>query len=144
MADMILRKAHRIVEALQKGCPVETIDLDANLANRQKAIDEYMYGPANPNEPGDFWKKIGDVWSITEKSAQTMRCGNCAAFDVSDKMRSCIEAGMVGKDLSIDAMATIDKADLGYCNILHFKCAGDRTCKAWLVGGAIDNKDRTK
>lgn len=144
MADMILRKAYRIVEALQKGCPVETIDLDANLANRQKAINEYMYGPANPNEPGDFWKKIADVWNINEKSAQTMRCGNCAAFDVSDKMRSCIEAGMVGRDLSIDAMATIDKADLGYCNILHFKCAGDRTCKAWLVGGAIDNKDRTK
>lgn len=141
---MILRKAHRIVEALQKGCPVETLDLDANLANRQKAIDDYMYGPANPNEPGDFWKKIADVWDITEKSAQTMRCGNCSAFDVSDKMRSCIEAGMIGKDLSIDAMATIDKADLGYCNILHFKCAGDRTCKAWLTGGAIDNKDRTK
>ena len=144
VADMILRRAYRIVEAMQKGCPIETADLDANLRNRQKAIDEYNYGPANPNEAGSFWKGIADIWDISEAQAKTMRCGNCAAFDVSDKMRACIERGMMGEDKAVDAMSTIEKADLGYCNILHFKCAGDRTCKAWLVGGAIDNKDRTK
>jgi hypothetical protein len=41
-------------------------------------------------------------------------------------------------------MATIEKADLGYCNFLHFKCAGTRSCTAWVTGGAIDNKDRTE
>jgi hypothetical protein len=144
VADMILRRAYRIIEAVQKGCPIETADLDANLRNRQKAIDEYMYGPANPNEPGNFWKGIAGVWDIPESQAKTMRCGNCSAFDVSDAMRACIERGMIGEDKAVDAMATIEKADLGYCNVLHFKCAGDRTCKAWLVGGAIDNRDRTK
>ena len=43
-----------------------------------------------------------------------------------------------------DAMATIHKADLGYCNFLHFKCAGTRSCTAWVSGGAIDDKDRTQ
>lgn len=141
---MILRRALRIVEAIQKGCPIETADLDANLRNRQKAIDKYNYGPANPDEPGTYWKDAGQRWGIDEKTAKTMKCGNCAAFDVSDKMWACIEAGVKGESKETDAMATIHKADLGYCNFLHFKCAGTRSCASWVTGGAIDNKDRTK
>jgi hypothetical protein len=26
---------------------------------------------------------------------------------------------------------------LGYCELFEFKCAADRTCSAWLVGGSI-------
>ena len=42
------RKYINIVEAANKGCPIATYDIDVNLKNRQKAIDEYHYGPANP------------------------------------------------------------------------------------------------
>ena len=126
------------------GCPVATQDLDTNVKNRQHAIDEYLYGPANPNVPGDHWNKLAKVWGITVENAKTMRCGNCAAFDISDKMRDCIAKGMAGKEDNADTMATAEKADLGYCNVLHFKCAGDRSCTAWVTGGAIDNKDRTQ
>jgi hypothetical protein len=124
-------------------CPTATIDIHINLRNRQEAIDEYMYGPANPEKPGDYWKKLGDTWGIDEKTASTMRCGNCAAFDVSDKILKCIEKGIKGKESEVDAMATIHKANLGYCNLFHFKCAADRSCGAWLTGGAIENSDRT-
>ena len=31
----------------------------------------------------------------------------------------------------------VKAANLGYCELFHFKCAGDRTCDAWLVGGPI-------
>jgi hypothetical protein len=130
-------------ELYEAACPVATQDLDTNVKNRQHAIDEYLYGPANPNEPGDHWNKVAKVWGISVENAQTMTCGNCAAFDISDKMRKCIEVGMQGKEKSADALATAEKADLGYCNILHFKCAGTRTCKLWLTDGPIDNKDRT-
>jgi hypothetical protein len=139
-----MRNLIRIVEAASKGCPVATYDIDVNLKNRQRAIDDYHYGPANPDEPGDYWKSAAKRWDITEKTAKTMRCGNCAAFDVSDKMWACIEAGIQGDEKHADAMATIHRADLGYCNFLHFKCAGDRSCTAWVTGGAIDNKDRTQ
>ena len=128
----------------EESCPVATFNLDVNVANRQHAIDEYNYGPANPDAPEDYWKKAADIWGIEEKTAETMRCGNCAAFDVSDKMRKCIEVGMMGKEKAVDAMATAEKADLGYCNILHFKCAGTRSCSVWLTDGPIDSKDRTK
>lgn len=136
------RKYIRIVEAVEKGCPVATYDIDVNLKNRQKAIDEYHYGPANPNEPGDYWKKAADRWNVTEKIVKTMLCENCGAFDVSDDMRKCIEDGIRGDDTKIaDARAPIDLADLGYCTFLKFKCAGKRTCSAFIVGGPI-TKDK--
>lgn len=139
-----MRSYIRLVEAANKGCPRATHDIDLNLKNRQKAIDEYMYGPANPDEPGDYWKKMANKWHISEKTAKTMRCGNCGAFDVSDVMRECIAKGIEGDEKNIDAMASIKKADLGYCNFLHFKCAGTRSCAAWITGGSIDDEDRTK
>ena len=55
-----------------------------------------------------------------------------------------MEDGIKGDDKAVDSMATIEKADLGYCNFLHFKCAGTRSCTAWVTGGVIDNKDRTE
>lgn len=127
----------------ENACPVATMDVHVNVKNRQHAIDEYHYGPANPNEPGKHWNELADIWGIDVRTAKTMMCGNCAAFDVSDKMRACIEKGIKGDEDNIDAMATINKADLGYCNLLHFKCAGTRTCSLWLTNGPIDNKDLT-
>jgi hypothetical protein len=144
MSHRTITKYIRIVESINRGCPVATYDIDINLKNRQKAIDEYHYGPANPDEPGDYWKQAAKRWGITEKIAKTMKCGNCAAFDVSDKMWTCIENGIKGDEKNVDAMATVYKADIGYCNFLHFKCAGTRSCTAWITGGALEDKDLTK
>ena len=138
-----MRNYINIVEAAIKGCPVATQDIDLNLKNRQKAIDEYHYGPANPDQPENYYKDAAKRWDIKETTAKTMKCNNCGAFDVSDQMWSCIEAGIQGNEKSADAMATIHKADIGYCNFLHFKCAGTRSCSSWVSGGAIDDKDRT-
>jgi hypothetical protein len=130
------RKYINIVEAANKGCPIATHDIDVNLKNRQKAIDEYHYGPANPDEPGDYWKDNAKQWDIAEKTAKTMLCGNCAAFDVSDKIQDCIARG-IGSEPGSDPTSTIDAGDLGYCKFLKFKCASKRTCDAWVEGGPI-------
>jgi hypothetical protein len=132
-----------ITEA-EKACPPATQDITLNLKNRQKAIDEYHYGPANPLEPGDYWKDAAKRWEKQEKTVKTMLCGNCAAFDASDSMRRCIESGIQGDEPQADAAATINLSDLGYCNFLHFKCAGTRTCAGWVVGGPITEKDKNK
>ena len=135
---MTYRKYINIVEAANKGCPIATFDIDENLKNRQHAIDDYHYGPANPEVPGNYWKEAAKSWKIDEKTAKTMLCENCGAFDVSDDMRECIESGIRGDDQKIaDARAPIDLADLGYCTFLKFKCAGTRTCSAWITGGPI-------
>ena len=123
---------HLLIEA-KTGCPIATQDIDVNLKNRQTAIDKYYYGPANPDKPESYWKDAAKRWKISEATAKTMKCANCAAFDVSDKMWACMSKGIAGNE-----------KDLGYCNFLHFKCAGSRSCTAWVTGGALDDKDLTR
>lgn len=137
-----MRNFITLVEAATKGCPRATHDIDLNLKNRQRAIDEYHYGPANPKQPEDYWAKSAKIFGVKESTAKTMLCGNCAAFDVSDSMRECIAKGIKGDEDNIDANATINLSDLGYCNFLHFKCAGSRSCMAFVVGGPITEKDK--
>jgi len=83
------RKYINIVEAANKGCPIATYDIDVNLKNRQKAIDEYHYGPANPDEPEAYWKDAAKQWNISEKTANinmlpTKYSGNTITDSVLD------------------------------------------------------------
>jgi hypothetical protein len=139
-----MRNYITLVEAAVRGCPRATHDINLNLKNRQKAIDEYNYGPANPTQPGNYWTELGKIFKVDSKIVKTMMCGNCAAFDVSDSMRECIANGIKGDEPNIDANSSINLSDLGYCNFLHFKCAGSRSCKAWITGGPITEKDKGK
>jgi hypothetical protein len=114
-------------------CPIATQDITVNLKNRAKAITTATYGPENPNLPNTaYWKKMADEWDVSPEDAKKSRCGNCAAFNVSDKMKQCIANG-IGNEA--DPWGTIQLADLGYCEIFDFKCAANRTCRAWVVGG---------
>jgi len=141
MELLIMKKFREFIFESATGCPLATHDLSLNLKNRQAAIDEYGYGPMNPMEPSkDFWDKKAKMWKVTPEYAKTARCENCAAFNISDAMRECIENG-IKEPQDTGSMATIEKADLGYCTILHFKCAGTRTCDVWLTNGPLDNKD---
>ena len=77
-------KSSSVSEAADK-CPPATQDIGLNLKNRQKAIDEYGYGPLNPMEPSkDFWQAKAKMWKVSIKEAQTARCSNCAVFNVSE------------------------------------------------------------
>ena len=121
-------------------CPVATLDIHVNLKNRNHAIEDYGYGPLNPNEPSkDFWDKKAKMWMISVDEAKTALCGNCAAFIKTPEMLACIAKGMeAGDEPHMDSSgAVIEASNLGYCELFHFKCAGDRTCDAWLVGGPI-------
>jgi len=117
-------------------CPIATQDIKTNLANRQTAVDDANYGPANPNEPNDaYWKAKADEFQGDVVTAKKMLCGNCAAFDQSSKVLGCIKKG-IGEDANEVAIG----GDLGYCEIFDFKCAAKRTCDAWIVGGPITDK----
>ena len=135
-----MRDLIRIVEAASKGCPRATHDIDLNLKNRQQAIEKYHYGPANPDEPGSYWRDSAGRWEVTEKVARTMKCGNCAAFDITKKTLDCIAKGIGDDEGSEDPFDVIEAGKLGYCRFLKFKCAAARTCDAWVVGGPITDK----
>lgn len=120
-------------------CPPATLDIELNLKNRQYAIEKIGYGPLNPNEPNEeFWQKKAERWSVAPDDAKKSLCGNCVMFIRTPKMLDCIAQGLeAGDSASSDAWDAIDKAELGYCEGLDFKCAASRTCDAWVVGGPI-------
>lgn len=123
-------------------CPIATQDIKTNLANRETAVKEANYGPANPNEPNeDYWKAKADEFQGDVTTAKKMLCGNCAAFNQTSKLLGCIKKG-IGEDANEVAIG----GNLGYCEIFDFKCAAKRTCDAWIVGGPITDKkiDKTK
>ena len=122
-------------------CPPATQDITLNLKNRQKAIDEYGYGPLNPDMPNrKFWMKKVDEWNLDSiQEAQQSLCGNCAAFDIRQETLDCIAQGIDSGNPQ-DAQGVIDAGDLGYCKFLKFKCASRRTCDAWVTGGPLVDK----
>ena len=139
-----MRELLNILEAVESGCPPATQSIDLNLKNRQKAIDEYHYGPLNPNLPNnEYWAELADKWNTKDvESVKQNRCGNCAAFDITEKMQACIAKG-IGTEPGSDPHDTIDAGQLGYCKFLKFKCAAKRTCDAWVEGGPVtDEKSR--
>jgi hypothetical protein len=110
-------------------------DLDLNTLNRNHTIKEYGYGPLNPGDTSTseiFWKQKAELWNTTVEHAKTSRCKNCAAFDQSKDTLNKIE-----KALGKDGKKINQLANLGFCELFWFKCAGDRTCDAWLMGGPL-------
>ena len=66
----------------------------------------------------------------------TARCGNCAAFDQSCSIIDCMAKG-INEEGAADPYQVIQHGNLGYCQLFKFKCAGARTCDAWVHGGPI-------
>ena len=125
-------------EAELNQCPAPTQNIELNLQNRQKAINEYGYGPLNPNEPNEeYWKKKADMFGGDLGSAKKALCGNCSFFVQTKSMLDCIANGIN----DTNEWDTIDAGDLGYCEAFDFKCAASRTCDAWVVGGPITEED---
>jgi hypothetical protein len=116
-------------------CPEATVNIEVNLANRQKAINKAMYGPLDPENPGDYWDKVAARWDVPVEQAKGKICGNCAAFNITKKMKECIASG-----IGDDAEKVIEAGELGYCEFFDFKCASNRTCLAHVGGGPIEDE----
>lgn len=134
-------RAEELLESVQTNieCPPATQDITINLANRKICVEKANYGPANPElDNSDFWQQKANLFKTDIDQAKTMRCKNCAAFIQKEKMMNCIEKGIASEiDEEQIAEDIVNKANLGYCELFDFKCAGDRTCDAWITGGPI-------
>lgn len=128
------------VSPSEPSCPEATQDIEINLRNRQTCVNKANYGPANPMlENNDFWQKKADLFKTSVEEAKTMRCSNCAAFIIKERMKHCIEKGICEEDMN-EAAKIVSLANLGYCELFDFKCAGDRTCDAWITGGPLTDE----
>ena len=119
----------------EMSCPRATQDVELNTENRNLTRKNHMYGPANPDEPGDYWDKIAEKWETSVEAAKSMRCGNCVAFDISKRMMECMPGEISEKE---------GEETLGYCHMHHFKCHSARTCDTWAKGGPITENDISK
>jgi hypothetical protein len=136
---MFKSRSEELLDSVQTNieCPPATQDITLNLANRKICVDKANYGPANPElDNPAFWQQKADLFKTSVEEAKTMRCSNCAAFIVKEKMIKCIEKGICEEDMN-EAGKIVDLANLGYCELFDFKCAGSRTCDAWLTGGPL-------
>jgi len=115
-------------EAVGQDCPPATQDLELNTKNRDATLKNFNYGPLNVSEPGDYWEKIADYWDTDVEAALASKCGNCVAFDISERMDAC----MPGE-------TSDDDGRLGYCWMHHFKCHSARSCHTWAKGGPIED-----
>ena len=132
-------RAEELLDSVQTNieCPPATQDISLNLANRKICVDKANYGPANPQLPNDdFWQQKADLFKTSIDEAKTMRCKNCSAFVIKEKILNCISKGIDPNEPG-EAKEIVDLANLGYCELFDFKCAGDRTCDAWITGGPL-------
>jgi len=122
--------------ANKKTKPEDSItDLDLNTLNRNRTIKEYSYGPINPDdEKGSepFWEDKAEFWNTTVEAAKASRCANCGAFDQKKATLNKIE-----KAIGEEGKTIVKNANIGFCEFFWFKCAGARTCDAWVGGGPI-------
>ena len=132
-----MKKLKEITQNISEGMEAkhyEAIDdIHVNLENRNHAINEYGYGPLNPKDNNkEFWNEKAELWKTSIDKAQKSICSNCAAFNQSKDIKNRISNGLgpAGKKIT-------ELADLGFCEMFHFKCAGARTCDAWLMNGPI-------
>tara|TARA_R100000234_G_C4989507_1_gene174843 strand:- start:289 stop:1077 length:789 start_codon:yes stop_codon:yes gene_type:complete len=85
-------------------CPIPTRNRKVNEANKAEAAEDPDIKYGYPDEMPD-----------------DKRCGNCAAFNVSENMIKC---GGASEDRSI-----------GYCMMHEFTCAAEKSCLSWAPGG---------
>ena len=113
------------VTQIQEACPSAIGNIRENSYNQSKAVNEVGYGPLDLDvvEPG-FWEAKANERNTDIATAQTMLCGNCAAFDQSEKIMQCLQQ-------QSNAEYALDN-DLGYCQALDFTCTAQRTCDAWM------------
>lgn len=118
-------------------CPTATLNVEENTKNRNWTIEKFKYGPLNPDfpDPG-FWEEKAALWNTDIEHVKSAKCANCAAFDQSPKLLSCILQG-INENKAADPENVLELADLGYCQLFKFKCAAQRSCDAWLYGGPI-------
>ena len=116
--------------------PEDAIEnLDLNTLNRNKTIKDYSYGPLNPDdETGSksFWEDKAELWNTTIEAAKQSRCANCGAFD---QKKSTLNK--IAKAIGEEGKTIVKNANIGFCEFFWFKCAGARSCDAWVGGGPI-------
>jgi len=141
VGDKIRKEAaERLKKEEDFECPDPTTSAKVNTANRKVAIQEYSYGPSDPEEANDdFWQEKSEVWGVSPAKARGRKCGNCRVFDVTPWMQDCIGEAASQNDSYLRESGV----QRGYCRVHEFTCAATRTCDFWIKGGPMNSEITT-
>ncbi len=127
-------KISAINEAIAgNSCPVASQEAHINMANKTSAIQNFLYGPSMLlADNTEYYNAISQAMNMQPEDVQGARCGNCAYNNNSPEVQQCIAMGMGGEQ-AFDPMETIQKANMGYCQSLHFLTEGAKGCSMWIL-----------
>ena len=74
-------------------CPFATYNIARNTKNRNAARANHMYGPLNPKEPGDYWKRLAKKWKASEKVAKKYELSS-KDFSIDENVRTLYAGGV--------------------------------------------------
>ena len=92
-------------------CPEATQSKKLNDKNKKLAAENKKIKYGHPD-------KIKELEGLAKENKL---CGNCAAFDISQKMIDCGGAN--------------EEGTMGYCKMHDFSCAAEKTCLTYAPGG---------
>lgn len=127
-------------------CPLPLQNVNLNIKNHLKTIEEANLGPADPRQPNeDFWKQKAVKWMTTEGLARGRLCANCEYYYNTTQMEDCIANGpvydMKASQLPVEPKwADIEDHPTAYCVKFDITCSPVRTCDEQEMGGPIDDE----
>lgn len=94
----------------------------------QRVMDDWNLGPEKaspkPGANADYWRRMAEVWGISEGEARRQLCANCEYFENTPEMMRAMEK------IAFNAFDA-DGGGRGYCHKFDFICHNLRTCMAW-------------
>jgi hypothetical protein len=105
MKNLLKYNQFLILEQGTNSCPITTQNLELNDKNKKKIAEDHQYGE-----------------QTEEAIEKNQNCANCIAFDISPRMKECMEN---------------NSGEIGYCWMHQFMCSGKKWCNTWVKGGPI-------
>ena len=141
-ATLAEANAELMSEELIDGCPLPMVDKQLNIANHQTCIEQADLGPANPNaRESVFWMKKAELWGVSETTARTQLCNNCAYYMNTKQIKDCFASaanqGTLPLATDVDPSWTNTNDAAAFCLKWDITCTAHRTCNTWAPGGPI-------
>lgn len=106
----------------------EPLTTKSNAKTLERLAADWNLGPekasSDPAANPDYWRKMAQVWGLSEAEARRQLCANCEYFENTPEQLERMDVVAFNK---FDA----DGGGRGFCHKFDFVCHNLRVCQAW-------------